>query len=82
MQNILYKKQMRIRYNAYDYNLLYEGEIWIGKRWKRKRISYKDDLFYEGEYLNGKGKVYDYKDDLLYEEKIMEKETYIMKMVN
>ena len=56
---------MRIRYNAYDYNLLYEGEIWIGKRWKRKRISYKDDLFYEGEYLNGKGKVYDYKDDLL-----------------
>ena len=42
MKNILYKKQMHIIYNAYDYNLLYEGE-----------------------HLNGKGKVYDYKDDLL-----------------
>ena len=56
---------MQIIYNTYDYNLLYEGEIWIRKKWKRKRISYKDDLFYEGEYLNGKGKIYDYKDDLL-----------------
>ena len=65
MQNILYKKQMRIRYKSYDYNLLYEGEIWIGKRWKRKRLIYKDDLLYEGEYLNEKGKIYDYKDDLL-----------------
>jgi len=65
MQNILYKKQMQIIYNAYDYNLLYEGENLIGKKWKRKRISYKDDLLYEGEYLNGKGKIYDYKDDLL-----------------
>ena len=37
----------------------------LGKIFKRKRISYKDDLLYEGEHLNGKGKVYDYKDDLL-----------------
>ena len=39
----------------------------IGKKWKRKTISYKDDLLYEGEYWNGKGKVSDYKEDLLYE---------------
>ena len=65
-------KEKGKEYNAYNDNLLFEGEYLNGKRnGNGKEYDSEDKLIFEGEYLNGKrhgkGKEYDFDGKLLFE---------------